>query len=128
MRGICDNAGATRNPRGDRHVQRIRRNTDAPDRGRVRPPRGPLPNDYGDEPPELVVEVRSPSDRWPKILARVAEYHDAGVLAVVVLDDDSRTALLSMADQGPRRLDPDDELTIPEILPGFAVAVGRFFE
>jgi Uma2 family endonuclease len=90
--------------------------------------RGPLPTDYGAEPPELIVEVRSPSDRWPKILAKVAEYLEAGVLAVVVLDDDSRTALLSMADQAPRRLGPDDELTIPEILPGFAVPVRRFFE
>jgi Uma2 family endonuclease len=90
--------------------------------------RGPLPEDYGTEPPELVVEVRSPSDRWPKILAKVAEYLNAGVLAVVVLDDDSRTALLSMVDQPPRRLGPDDELAIPEILPGFAVSVRRFFE
>jgi Uma2 family endonuclease len=90
--------------------------------------KGPLPADYGTEVPELVVEVRSPSDRWPKVLAKVAEYLNAGVLAVVVLDDDSRTVLLSMADQGPRRFGSEDELTIPEILPGFAVAVRRFFE
>jgi Uma2 family endonuclease len=93
-----------------------------------RVPKGPMPADYGAEPPELVVEVRSPSDRWPKILAKVAEYLNARVLAVVVLDDDSRTALLSMADQAPRCLGPDDELAIPEILPGFAVPVRRFFE
>ena len=90
--------------------------------------RGPLPEDYGTEPPELVVEVRSPSDRWPKILVKVAEYLNAGVLAVVVLDDDSRTALLCMADQAPHHLGLDDELAIPEILPGFAVPVRRFFE
>jgi Uma2 family endonuclease len=90
--------------------------------------RGPLPADYGEVPPELVVEARSPSDRWPKILTKVAEYLNAGVLAVVVLDDDSRTALLCLADQAPRRLGPDDELTIPDILPGFAVPVRRFFE
>lgn len=91
-------------------------------------PKGPLPQDYGTEPPELVVEVRSPSERWPKVLAKVIEYLEAGVLAVIVLDDDSRTALLSMADQPPRRLGPDEELTLPEILPGFAVPVRRFFE
>jgi Uma2 family endonuclease len=91
-------------------------------------PRGPLPADYGEQPPELVVEVRSPSDRWPKILIKVAEYLNAGVLAVVVLDDDSRTALLCMADQAPRRLGPEEELSIPEILPGFSVPVRRFFE
>jgi Uma2 family endonuclease len=90
--------------------------------------RGPLPADYGEVAPELVVEVRSPSDRWPKILTKVAEYLNAGVLAVVVLDDDSRTALLCLADQAPRRLGPDDVLELPEILPGFAVPVRRFFE
>jgi Uma2 family endonuclease len=90
--------------------------------------RGPLPKDYGSELPELIVEVRSPSDRWPTVLGKVAEYLNAGVLAVIVLDDDSRTALLAMSDQPPRRLGPDDELSIPEILPGFAVAVRRFFE
>ena len=74
------------------------------------------------------MEVRSPSDRWPMVFAKIAEYLDAGVLAVLVLDDDSRTALLAMADQPPRRLGPDDELTIPEVLPGFAVPVRRFFE
>jgi Uma2 family endonuclease len=90
--------------------------------------RGPMPNDYGTEPPELIVEVRSPSNRWLKVLAKVAEYLEAGVQAVVVLDDDSRTALLAMANQPPRRLGPDDVLEIPEILPGFAVPVRRFFE
>jgi Uma2 family endonuclease len=91
-------------------------------------PRGPLPADYGEVAPELVVEVRSPSDRWPKILTKIAEFLNAGVLAVVVLDDESRSAHLSLADRAPRLLGPDDVLEVPEILPGFAVAVRRFFE
>jgi Uma2 family endonuclease len=91
-------------------------------------PKRPLPDDYGEQAPELVVMVRSPSDRWPKILTKVAEFLNAGVLAVVVLDDDSQTALLCLADQAPRRRGPDDVLEVPEILPGFAVPVRRFFE
>src|SRR5689334_23136303 len=51
-------------------------------------PRGPMPADYGEEMPELIVEVRSSSERWPRILTKVAEYLNAGVLAVVMLDDD----------------------------------------
>ena len=94
----------------------------------TRLPKGPLPGNYGPEVPELVVEVRSPSDRWPKILAKVAEYLDAGVTVVVVLDDESRTAILYFSDRPSLTLKPDDELTVPEILPGFAVAVRRFFE
>ena len=91
-------------------------------------PKGPLPATYGSEMPELVVEVRSPGDRWAEVLAKVVEYLEAGVLAVVVLDDESRTALLQLADRMPRLLGPDDDLAVPEILPGFAVAVRVFFE
>jgi Uma2 family endonuclease len=94
----------------------------------ARLPKGPLPRNYGPEVPELVVEVRSPSDRWPKLLAKVAEYLEAGVQIVIVLDDESRTAILYFSDRAPVTLKSDDELTVPEILPGFAVAVRRFFE
>ena len=47
---------------------------------------------------------------------------------VVVLDDDSRTAILYFSDRPSLTLKLDEELTVPEILPGFAVAVRRFFE
>jgi Uma2 family endonuclease len=94
----------------------------------TRLPKGPLPGNCGPEVPELVVEVRSPSDRWPKVHTKVAEYLNAGVTVVVVLDDESRTAVLYFSDRAALTLKPDDELTVPEILPGFAVAVRRFFE
>ncbi len=78
----------------------------------------------------MVVEVKLARRAVARKLysTKVAEYLEAGVLAVLVLDDDSRTALLATADQPPRRLGPDDELTITEILPGFAVPVRRLFE
>src|SRR5258708_37197012 len=37
-------------------------------------PKGPLPVLYPEVAPDLVVEVRSPGDRWPEALAKVAEY------------------------------------------------------
>ena len=49
-----------------------------------------MPDRYLDTPPDLVVEVFSPSDRWPKVLAKVAEYLDAGTTIVLVLDDPRR--------------------------------------
>ena len=94
----------------------------------TRIPKGPLPGNYGPEVPELVVEVRSPSERWPKIIAKAAEYLNAGVTAVLVLDDESRTAILFFSDRPTLTLRSDEELRLPEILPGFAVAVSRFFE
>ena len=43
-------------------------------------------------------------------------------------DEESETALLQLADAMPRGLSADEELALPEILPGFAVAVRAFFE
>lgn len=91
-------------------------------------PRGPLPVGYPEVVPELVVEVRSPSDRWPTVLAKVAEYLDAGVGVVCVLDDASRTAQVYDAERPVRILNEGDELRFPELLPGFAVNVRRVFE
>lgn len=94
-----------------------------------RVPRGPLPTaSYLEVAPELVFEVLSPSDRWPKVLAKVAEYLNAGVLAVCVLDPERSTLHLHECEQPARILSAEDELTLPEILPGFRVAVRRFFE
>jgi Uma2 family endonuclease len=78
--------------------------------------------------PDLVVEVLSPSDRWPKVLAKVAEYLDAGTTWDLILDDDRRLAHLYRADGTTSVLGSNDELTIPELLGDFRVKVGRFFE
>lgn len=94
----------------------------------ARVPKGPLPDHYLDTPPDLVVEVLSPSDRWPKVLAKVAEYLDAGTTVVVVLDDQRRLAHLYRADGTTRLLGADEELTLPDLLADFQVRVGRFFE
>jgi Uma2 family endonuclease len=91
-------------------------------------PREPLSAGYGPEVPELVVGVRSTHDRWRNIHEKVTEYLVAGVLVVVVLDPDSRSAHVFGADQPPRTLGPEEKLTLPGLLEGFSASVGRFFE
>jgi Uma2 family endonuclease len=94
----------------------------------ARLPRGPLPAGYGPEVPELVIEVRSPGDSWREIVIKVGEYLKAGVLKVVVLDPRSRKAHIYSVDDEPSVLGPEDELTVPELLGDFRVAVHRFFD
>jgi Uma2 family endonuclease len=94
----------------------------------ARLPKGPFLSRYGPEIPELVFEVKSPSDRWPKIQEKVAEYLSAGVLFVTVVDPDDEAAVVYGAESAPRTLGREDELTYPDVLPGFAVVVGRLFE
>ena len=78
--------------------------------------------------PELVVEVRSPGDRWRDIQKKITEYLQAGVLTVVVLDPESNSAHVFSADDPPRTLGAEDELVLPGILEGFRMRLGRFFE
>jgi Uma2 family endonuclease len=94
----------------------------------ARVPKGPLPDRYLDTPPELIVEVLSPNDRWPKVLAKVAEYLDAGTVVVLVLDDQRRMAHEYRADGTTRLYGADDDLTLPDLLGEFRVRVGLFFE
>ena len=90
--------------------------------------KGKLPTGYGPEVPELVVEVRSATDRWREILDKVAEYLNAGVGVVVVLDPEPQVAHVFSADDPPRTLIADEELILPGVLDDFRVRVGRFFE
>jgi Uma2 family endonuclease len=93
-----------------------------------RVPRGPLPRHYLDVAPELVFEVRSPSDRWAQVLAKVVEYLKAGVTLVCVLDEMTQTARVYRAEEPEQLFNADQELALPEVLPEFRVTVGQFFE
>jgi Uma2 family endonuclease len=79
-------------------------------------------------PLELVVEVRSPSDSVVEVSNKANEYLTAGVKVVLVLDPELELAAVFRADEYPQRFHNGDELTLPEVLPGFAVPVKRFFE
>jgi len=91
-------------------------------------PKGPLASGYGPEVPELVVEVRSSTDRWRDIHEKITEYLSAGVLTVIVLDPGPDIAHVFSADDAPRMLGAEEELTLAGVPDGFRVRVGRFFE
>jgi Uma2 family endonuclease len=90
-------------------------------------PSGSLPDGYWPASPELVIEIRSESDRWKDILQKVAEYLSANVLSVDVIDP-ARQQVHLFSDTETTVLNATDLLTFPEVLPGFEVVVGRLFE
>jgi Uma2 family endonuclease len=92
-----------------------------------RVPPGPLAWDYLPVPPEVVFEVRSPTDRWPRILAKVAEYLDAGVGVVCVVDQPTESVYVYRIDTN-RVVTADEELTQPELHADFRTVVRSFFE
>ncbi len=79
-------------------------------------------------PLELVVEVRSASDSVADMTNKATEHIAAGVKVVLVLDPDLEVAAVYRADEYPIRFHTGDEVTLADVLPGFAVPVKRFFE
>ena len=94
----------------------------------ARLPRGPVPRGALEVAPELVVEVRSPSDAWTDVFAKVHEYIGAGVGVVIVLDPEKQTASVCRPNVEQEDFHVGDTLTVPDVLSGFAVEVTRLFE
>jgi Uma2 family endonuclease len=78
--------------------------------------------------PELVIEVRSPSDLWTDALGKMLDYIRAGVQVVVILDPQTQSASVFRPGTRQDTFEKDQVLTIPDVLPGFEVPVARFFE
>jgi Uma2 family endonuclease len=91
-------------------------------------PPGPLPKGYLDVAPELVFEVRSPNDRWSKILAKVTEYLASGVKLVCVLDPVVESLAAYQDEEFPITMHNSDEFHFPALLGELRVPVCRFFE
>lgn len=80
--------------------------------------------------PDLCVEVVSPTNTWTEVFTKVGEYLGIGVKAILVIDPDSSTASVYRDQPGtPQQIfNREDSLTLPDVLPGFAIEVKRFFE
>ncbi|MSR56731.1 MAG: Uma2 family endonuclease [Planctomycetaceae bacterium] len=93
---------------------------------RKRLPEG-LPKDgYLSVPPELAVEVLSPSNRWAEMMKKIDEYLATGVLEVWIVDPEDESIEVFRNDRGPVRFGRDSQLT-SDVLPGFNCRVTEFF-
>ena len=77
--------------------------------------------------PNLVVEVRSPSDTWTQVFTKIVDYLGAGVPIAVLVDPITRTVSVYGDAVGQRVLNANETLTLPEVLPGFSVLIATLF-
>lgn len=78
--------------------------------------------------PDLVVEVRSPSDRIPEILAKASEYLAAGIDTVVLVDPEESTASVFTATHGPQTYSLDEILILPSPFEGLRHTVRHWLD
>lgn len=91
-------------------------------------PKARLSEGYAQVPPDLAVEVYSPSNRPREMQEKVADYLRAGVLVVWVLHPKRRTLTIYRHDDPTPTVLAEDATVegLPE-LPGFRCAVADFF-
>ena len=77
--------------------------------------------------PDLAVEVRSPTDRTPDVLAKIEMYREAGVPLVWLVDPDARTVGVSGGGQNGRVLQGGDWLDGGDVLPGLWIDLAELF-
>jgi Uma2 family endonuclease len=78
-------------------------------------------------PPDLAIEVVSPSDRHSEVVAKALQWLDAGALVVVIAEPRRRIVTVYRSRADIRVLDTGDTLDLDDVVPGFATHVAKFF-
>jgi len=77
--------------------------------------------------PELIVEVLDDDASWKKIYKKIDDYHEFGVDMVWVADPNTRTVKIFPRRGKPTIVHEGEQIDGGKILPGFKVAIARFF-
>ncbi len=93
----------------------------------ARLPRGPVPDGPLEVIPELVIEVRSPSDRWTHVIQKATEYLQAGVSIAIVIDPSTESVTVYRPDARQQIFEREQSLVIEDLLPGFTLPVAELF-
>lgn len=90
-------------------------------------PDGVVPDAIGDSAPELCIEVISRSEDMRDALRKAREYFESGAREVWHLFLDAGTLTVFHAADDAQEYGLEDEIALPEILPGFRARVAELF-
>lgn len=86
-----------------------------------------VPKGYLATPPELIVEIVSPSDRWREVEDKIEEYFGIGVERVWVVDPESQTVRVYRSETVFIKLNKQDVLRGEGVLEGFSLPLEELF-
>lgn len=114
---------------GGFHIRRDPDTVRAPDVAFVRADRMPetIPHGFFPGPPDLAVEVLSPSDRASEVLAKVWDWIETGCRRVWVVDPEMRSVAIYAPGAEASLLHIADVLTDGELLPGLEIELRKVF-
>ena len=78
-------------------------------------------------PPDLAIEVISPSDRYTEVAEKVEDWLNAGTRMVVVVDPRRRVAIVHLPGREPVTLHEHETLDGGDVVPGWSMPVADIF-
>jgi Uma2 family endonuclease len=86
-----------------------------------------IPEGYIDDPPDLAVEVVSPSDHFGRMQAKMRHYLTRGVRMVWLIDPTDRSVTVYRSLDSGKIVLESATLSGEDVLPGFSIPVARLF-
>jgi Uma2 family endonuclease len=105
-----------------------KRNVRSPDVSFVRADRlKKTKRDFVELVPDLMVEIKSKSDRIKPLEEKIELFLRLGSVVGILIDPDKLTATVYRLDQAPVVLENGDTLTLPDLLPGWEMAISELW-
>ncbi len=103
-------------------------NTRAPDVSFVRAERlRRAPRSFAQLAPDLMVEVKSPSDSLADLEQKIANFLQQGTAVGILVNPEDRTLKVFRAGEADVTLQDGESLTLPDLLPGWSVALSELW-
>jgi Uma2 family endonuclease len=105
-----------------------KRNLRAPDVSFVKADRlKKTKRDFVELVPDLMVEIKSKSDRIKPLEEKIQLFLQLGSVVGILIDPDKLTVTIYRLNQAPAVLQNGDTLTLPDLLPGWELAVSELW-
>nr|WP_202803747.1 Uma2 family endonuclease [Spirulina subsalsa] len=81
------------------------------------------PRTFANLAPDLMVEVKSPTDSLVKTRAKIAAFLEAGTQVGILINPDNQTVEVYRPNGSVERLQAGDRLQVKELLPGWELPI-----
>jgi Uma2 family endonuclease len=85
------------------------------------------PRYFGELVPDLVVEIKSQRDRIKPLVTKILNFINLGAVIGILIDPDEETVTVYRHQGEPTILNNGDILTLPELFPGWELAVSELW-
>ncbi|HIK32160.1 MAG TPA: Uma2 family endonuclease [Oscillatoriales cyanobacterium M59_W2019_021] len=82
---------------------------------------------FGEMVPDLVVEIKSQSDRISPLQKKLLKFIELGAIVGLLVDPDRETVAVYRSTGEPIKLGNGDILTLPELLPGWELSISELW-